>query len=137
MTVGPKRAGHCVACGEATYEITERIEPSGTRLETLTLGRMLDSGTQVECLMSDGSCVHIDMCVGCAMRLEPEDYLAAWEAILDRTEVYAQRRRPNERQRAIQHLARLWPMAVLRWRRQDPTTGALVIDRRFEGKVTR
>ncbi len=98
---------------------------------------MSDTGTQVEFLMSDGACVHLDFCVECAMRLGPDDYLNAWDAVLDRTEEHAQRMRPNERQRGIQHLARLWPMAVLRWRRQDPTTGALMVDRRFEGKVTR
>ena len=133
MTFGPKRAGHCLACGEATYEIRERQEPSGTTLEVLKLGAMLEHGTQVEFLMSDGSCVHLDVCVDCASRLQPEDYLDAWDAVLDRTEEVTRDHRPNERLRAIRHLARLWPMAVLRWRRQDPTTGRLLVDRRFDG----
>ena len=137
MTFGPKRAGHCLACGEPTFEIRERIEPSGTRLETLKLGPMLETGTQVEFLLSDGSSAHLDFCVEDAMRLQPEDYLAAWDAVLDRTEELATALRPNERQRAIQQAARLWPIAVLRWRRQDPSTGQVVIDRRFEGKVAR
>jgi hypothetical protein len=132
-----KRAGHCMACGTPTFEIRERQEPSGTRLEVLRLGPMLDEGTQVEMLLSDGSCVHLDFCVGCASKLTPDDYLDAWEAVLDRTEERLATTRPNERQRKVQHLARLWPMAVLRWRRQDPATGRIVPDRRYDGVVKR
>lgn len=136
MIFTTKKPGHCLACGEPTFEIREHAEATAETRERWRLGAMLDSGTQVEFLLSDGTCAHLDMCVDCATALQPEDYLAAWDAVLDRTAERLRDARPNERRRKLGRLARVWPMAVLRWRRQDPATGRIVVDRRFEG-VTR
>ena len=126
-----KRPACCLGCGTETYEIRERQEPSGTVLaDVLRVGPMLEHGTQVELLLSDGSCAHLDFCVECADRFGPADYQAAWDAVLDATALSLASRRPNEQRRGLLGMMRVWPLAVLRWRRQDPATGDLVLDRR-------
>ena len=89
--------------------------------EASRLGAMQEHGTQVEIKLSDGSVAHFDCCVDCATNLRPEHLWAVWETHVARTDEFARQagRRDNQRRAIVRAAARVFPVGVLRWRRQD------------------
>lgn len=132
MTFGPKKAGCCLACGVEVYEVREYWGEGLLAGHPRRLGRMQEHGTQVTFLLSDGSEADVTFCIDCALRLEPEDYAAAWEACVERTDLSARVASwsPNQRTAAIAHLMGLWPVAVVRRRREGAEPQTLIMDRR-------
>ena len=124
----PKRAGCCLCCGDATYTIL------GTTLDGTPnrLGPMLPDGVQVTFLMSDGTEADVTFCVACARALRPADYPRVWDRVVDAVDHAAARaqRRPVERRLLVRPYLTLWPLAILRWRRESAELSRLVVDRR-------
>jgi len=134
---GTKLTACCACCGEATYDILETIATGPRAGEAGRVGLMLESGTQVEVMLSDGSVCHVDLCVDCATALRPEHLLALWDLNVRRTDELCRfaGRRESQRRAQVRHAARLWPVGVTRWRRQDRelvgvVPDGLVVDRR-------
>ena len=134
---GPKLTACCCCCGAPTYDILETIAAGPRAGEAGRVGLMLESGTQVEVLLSDGSLCHFDMCVGCAANLAPVDLAALWVTHIARTDELCRLagRRENQRRAIVRAAARVWPVGVTRWRRQDRdlvgvVPDGLVVDRR-------
>lgn len=91
---------------------------------------MLDHGTQVEFLLSDGTEADVTFCVDCAGQLAASDYHPLWSAVIEVTDRLLKFHSSNDRRRGLSRMQRQWPLAVLRWRRESPVTGAMVVDRR-------
>lgn len=134
---GKKLTACCACCGEPTYDILETIVAGPRAGEAGRVGLMLESGTQVEVMLSDGSVCHFDMCVECATALQPEHLAALWATNVARVDELCRLagRRENQRRAQVRHVARLFPVGVTRWRRQDRelvgvVPDGLVVDRR-------
>ena len=134
---GPKLTACCCCCGLPTYDILETMTAGPRAGEAGRVGLMLESGTQVEILLSDGSLCHFDMCVECATHLGPGDLAALWTTHVARINALCRiaGRRENQRRAIVRAAARLWPVGVTRWRRQDRelvgvVPDGLVVDRR-------
>ena len=128
-----KRLGCCCCCREPVYEILETSSDDEPR----RLGLMQAHGTQVELLLSDGSVAHFDFCGDCAARLQPEHLAAVWETNVARTDEFCRLagRREAQRRAMVRAVARVFPVGVTRWRRQDRAMigvvpDGLVLDRR-------
>ena len=116
-----KRPGCCTRCETPVYE----IGPNGA------VGRMTDLGTQVEFLLSDGTECDVTFCTTCAAALSPGDFGAVWDAVLDATGRELADRHPTERVMKTIPMTRIWPLAILRRRRESPEQpGVMVLDRR-------
>lgn len=91
---------------------------------------MLDTGTQVEVLLNDGSFADLAFCRPCADEFRPEHYRRAWLALVDRGDVSLRLagRSENAQRHARAAYLRQWPIAVVRRRRA--VEGILVVDRR-------
>lgn len=133
----PKTFGCCCCCSAPVYDVLERFVSGPCVGEASRLGAMEAHGTQVEIMLSDGSVAHFDFCVECATRLRPEDLWAVWDTHVARTDDFARQagRRDNQRRAMVRAAARVFPVGVLRWRRQDRekiglVPDGLVIDRR-------
>lgn len=134
---GKKLTACCCCCGTPTYDILETIVDGPRAGEAGRVGMMQAHGTQVEIQLSDGSVCHIDFCVDCATNLRPEDLLAVWEMNVARTDELCRLagRRENQRRALVRDVARVFPVGVTRWRRQDRekvglVPDGLVVDRR-------
>ncbi len=127
-----KRAGCCTCCGEPVYEIKAFRADSGHPLDghPVRVGPMLDHGTQVEFLLSDGSEIDVAMCFDCATSLRPAMYQRLWRACIDRQRIAMELagKSPNEIAVALARLEAVWPIGLLRKRRE--AEGMLVVDRR-------
>ena len=132
MTFGPKRAGCCLGCGEAVYEVKQTWEEGPLAGSPRRLGPMLEHGCQVELLMSDGSEADITFCVTDATAITPDDLPAIWSACLDHLDLVLQLsgKSDNERRAHVAAAMRAYPVAILRKRREGVVPGMLVIDRR-------
>lgn len=128
-----KRLGCCLCCAEPIYEVRETRDQPEHPLHghPTRLGPMLEHGTQVTLLMSDGSEADVSFCLPCATHLTPATYQRAWLACVERGDLSAQvmRRSPNARVVAYARALAVWPMAVVRWRRVNEE-GRAVLDRR-------
>lgn len=127
----------CCCCSTPVYDIPETFAKGPQAGEAARVGLMQAHGTQVEILLSNGSVCHFDFCVDCATNLRPEDLWAVWETNVARTDELARLagRRDNQRRAVVRAAARLWPVGVVRWRRQDRemvgvVPDGLVIDKR-------
>lgn len=128
-----KRPGCCVLCDTEIYEVFQYVTDEGPRFGfPARLGPMLDRGCQLEFLLSDGSEASIACCIECAATLTPADYQRIWTICCDATAFYAQVAgwTDNARRRALWAQIQVWPIALLRKRREGPLPGQLVIDRR-------
>lgn len=121
-----KRAGCCICCSEEVNEIiTRAADGTPTRV-----GRMTARATQLVFLLSDGTTCAITCCCDCAAHLTPADYPAIWRAVITRTALSLAKRSENERRTYLAHYLRLWPLALVHRRREDPESPTLIIDRR-------
>jgi hypothetical protein len=128
----------CVCCGTPVYEVLETFADGPRAGEARRIGLMTEAGTQAELMLSDGSVCHFDVCTDCAPHLQPEHLLALWDTHVARTDEFCRiaGRRENQRRAIVRAQARLFPVGVLRWRRQDQdlvgvvNPSGLVIDRR-------
>lgn len=134
---GKKLTACCACCGEPVYDVLEVYAEGPRAGEPSRIGPMQEHGTQVEILLSDGSVCHFDMCVPCAEHLRPEDLAALWETNVARVDELCRLagRRETQRRAIVRAVARLWPVGVTRWRRQDRemvgvVPDGLVVDRR-------
>ena len=134
---GKKLTASCVCCGTPTYDILETFTAGPCAGEAARVGLMQEHGTQVEMMLSDGSVCHFDFCQPCAANLQPEYLWAVWDRHVARTDEFARiaGRRDNQRRAIVRAPARLFPVGVMRWRRQDRdlvgvAPDGLVIDRR-------
>ena len=95
------------------------------------LGPMLEHGTQVTLLLSDGSVADITLCLDCAQGLMPAMYPALWRSCIARSDLSLQlaHRSDNERRVAFTHLHSLWPIGQV-GRRREAGEGRLTVDRR-------
>lgn len=109
--------GACKRCGEIVWEVIEAKEDGTPR----KIGRMLETGTQVDFLLSDGSEVSLTLCRPCADALTPEDYQPLWARIIEAADPTHPGGAP--------YLAMRFPVARLR-RRYSPEPGKVVIDPR-------
>lgn len=127
-----KRAGCCACCLEPVYEVRQTLDKPGHPLDghPIRLGAMLEHGTQIELLLSDGSEADVAFCLPCAMNLTPEMYPRLWRLCLDRMEIALglAGRSDNERLAAMAKFDAVWPMAIVRKRRE--AEGMLAVDRR-------
>lgn len=121
MTFADKRPGCCTRCETPVYEIADNG----------AVGRMTDRGTQVEFLLSDGTECDVTFCNDCAAGLALEDFGPMWDAVLAATARELAERPLDERARLTMPLMRVWPLAILRRRRESPESpGVMVLDRR-------
>lgn len=134
---GKKLVGCCLCCSSPVYDILETFAAGPRDGEARRVGLMLEHGTQLEILLSDGSACHFDFCVACATNLTPENLWDVWQRNVERVEAFARMagRREVQRRAIMRVVARVYPVGVLRWRRQDrELVGAvpdgLVVDRR-------
>lgn len=127
-----KKNASCLCCGEPTFEVRDVYLEGPLAGTPRRVGRMLDTGTQVEFLMSDGSEADISFCLPCVDSLRPEHYQAVWTACLDRAELSftLSGHSPNQRKILMAQLMAVWPVALLRKRREGVEDRTLVIDRR-------
>lgn len=127
---GKKLTACCACCQTPTYDILETIVSGPRAGEAARVGMMVETGTQVEVMLSDGSVCHFDLCVACAMNLRPEHLLALWETNVARTEELCRLagRRENQRRAMVRAVARVFPVGVTRWRRQDRDLVGVVPD---------
>ena len=109
--------GCCTRCDEPMYEIRE-THPGGRPKK---LGPMLESGTQVEFLLSDGSEVALSFCRPCADALTPADYQPIWERVIAAADPTHPGGAPLLRTK--------WPVAQVR-RRREVAPGVVGMDRR-------
>lgn len=132
MIFGPKRAGCCLACGEAVYEVKQTWQEGPLAGSPRRLGPMLENGCQVELLMSDGSEADIACCVECAGRVTPDELPAIWSACLDHLQLVLSLsgKSENEQRALVAAAMRVYPVALLRKRREGVMAGHLVVDRR-------
>jgi hypothetical protein len=129
---GVKKAGSCLCCAAPTYEIRD-VHPDGPLAgHPRRVGAQLPHGVQVAFLLSDGSEADVSFCVPCARALTPASYQRAWAMIIRRVALAADLsgRRALDRRLAIAPFARVFPIAVLRWRREDRELNRLVVDPR-------
>ena len=128
----PKRPGLCVCCGSDVYEIRQRVTDPDSPFHgwPASLGPMLESGTQIELLMSDGSTASIACCLDCAGTVTPADYQRIWETCVDAADVSMRGRPRNERIALLRQQIAVWPIALVRKRREAPVPWGLVVDRR-------
>lgn len=128
----PKQIGRCLCCGGDCYEIRGVITDGPLAGHPNRVGRMLPDGLQVEFLLSDGTECDITFCVACARNLVPEHYARVWDRVLDRTHlsVTVANRRPVERQLALRQVLAVYPVAILRWRREGAEINSLIVDKR-------
>ena len=135
----PKVFACCACCGEPTYDIRETIAEGPLAGQPARVGLMLETVTQVELMLSDGSVCHVDLCITCATDLRPEHLLALWETNVRCTDEMAKiaGKRDSQRRAEVRRAARLYPVGVVKWRRQDrdlamtrAVPDGLVIDRR-------
>lgn len=136
---GTKSYGRCCCCSTDVYDVLETFAEGPCAGENARVGLMKDDGTQVEVMLSDGSVAHFDMCVSCAMNLQPEYLLAMWDTHVRRTDDFARlaKKRDAQRRAEVRAAARVYPVGVIKWRRQDrelamqrAVPDGLVIDRR-------
>lgn len=129
----PKRAGSCLCCGEAAYQILA-VHPDGHPLagHPSRVGPMLPDSVQVSFLMSDGSESDITFCLDCARALTPAHYPRVWDRVIDATDrmVTLANRRPVERRLLLRPQMAIYPIAILHWRRESRELNRLVMDRR-------
>lgn len=134
-----KLTGCCACCQQPVYDILETFAAGPCAGEAARVGLMQEHGTQVELMLSDGSICHFDFCVDCATNLQPEHLLDLWETHVRRTDEFARiaGRRNVQRRAIVRAAARVFPVGVVRWRRQDrelatlrAVPDGLVIDRR-------
>lgn len=132
-----KLTGCCLCCSSPTYDVLETFAEGPRAGEPSRLGLMTPEGTQVEIMLSDGSVAHFDFCVECATKLIPENLAAVWDTHVARTDECARLagRRDNQRRAMVRAAARVFPVGVIRWRRQDreligAVPDGLVIDKR-------
>lgn len=129
----PKRVGCCLCCSEPVYTV-KSVHPEGHPLagHPNSLGPMLPHGLQVEFLLSNGAEADVTFCEPCARNLKPEHYILAWGRVIDRTDLALQleQRRDTERRIVLTEYMTLWPIAVLRWRRENAELKRLVVDKR-------
>ena len=121
-----KRPGCCICCSTEVYTVHARDDDG----RPTRLGPMLETGCQVEFLMSDGSEADIACCVDCARTLAPEDYLPLWRGVVDANARALAHRPKNEQRRLLAASMRVWPVALKLCRREDQAAGRLVVDRR-------
>lgn len=78
-----KLVGCCTTCGCECFDISERF-PDGHVLagEPRRVGRMLDCGTQIEFMLSDGSLHPLTFCLDCSATILPDDYPAIWDTVV-------------------------------------------------------
>lgn len=135
----PKRPGLCVCCGDEVYEVRQTVTDPDSPLHgtPVRLGPMLERGCQIELLMSDGSEASIACCLDCAGAITPADYQRIWETCIDAADFYSRGRSTNERAFLLRQQMAVWPIALVRKRRESPGAwgvptgpGGLVIDRR-------
>ena len=83
------RTGCCLCCSEPVFQVYETRSEPGHPLDghPTRVGPMLDSGTQVEVLLNDGSVAHLTFCRPCADEFRPATYHRAWLALVDRNDV--------------------------------------------------
>ena len=127
-----KRAGCCCCCAEPVYAVLEVMTDGPLTGHPRRLGPQLDAGTQVEFLLSDGSEADVSFCLVCAAHLTPADYQKVWECVIDRA-LLAFRvagRAATEQRMAVESYRRIFPIAVVRWRREGREINRLVVDRR-------
>ena len=134
---GTKLVGCCCCCSTPTFEIRETFVEGLRAGEARRVGPMLPDGTQVEIMLSDGSACHFDFCVACATNLRPDDLWKVWDTNVQRTDEFCRiaGRREPQRRAIVRAAARVFPLGVVRWRRQDQdmigvVPDGLVIDRR-------
>ena len=132
MTFGPKRAGRCLACQVDVYEVKQTWEEGPLAGSPRRLGQMLENGCQVELLMSDGSEADITFCIDDANAITPADLPAIWAACLDHLDLVLQLsgKSDNERRAHVAAAMRVYPVAILRKRREGTQPGMLMVDRR-------
>jgi len=107
------------------------------------VGKMLECGTQVEFLLSDGTMMPLTMCVECAQSLTPESYgdlmdtvRAAWEESMDDAHRLLIGASPWSEQRMTRDTYRrtfypLWIVGRLWARRFETANNHPQIDRRI------
>ena len=134
---GKKLAGCCVCCQAPTFAVLETFADGPRAGEPRRLGPMLETGTQVEIMLNDGSVAHFDACLKCAANVKPEHLWDIWQTHVARTDEFARLagRRDNQRRAMVRAEARKYPVGVTRWRRQDANMlglvpDGLVVDRR-------
>lgn len=129
----------CACCGGPVFDVLETIAEGPLAGQPARIGLMNDAGTQVEVMLSNGSIAHVAMCVPCATNLQPESLLPLWQTNIARTDAMARiaGKRDSQRRAEVRRVARLYPVGVIRWRRQDrdlavsrAVPDGLVIDRR-------
>src|SRR5574341_2292917 len=115
-----KRAGCCTCCIEPVYEVRDTWADGPLAGHPRRLGPMLDTGTQVTLLLSDGSQADVALCLDCARHLRPEFYSALWRACLRRQDLSLELagRSMNERKAALAHLRARWPLGRVGHRRE-------------------
>lgn len=133
----PLKYACCLCCGEPVFDVLETHAEGPFADSPARIGLMTEEGTQVEFLLSDGSVAHVAFCVTCARNLRPEHYQTVWEKNVEAHDVLCgiARRTPNQRRAILRRAMRVWPVAVLKWRRQDRNLigvvpNGLVVDRR-------
>lgn len=134
---GKKLAACCACCQTPTYDILETFAEGPRAGEARRIGWMLETGTQVELMLNDGSIATFELCTDCAPNLKPEHLLKLWDTNVTRVAELARLAgRQDAQQRAlVRQVARVYPVGVVRWRRQDRellgvVPDGLVIDRR-------
>lgn len=133
---GKKLVGCCLCCASPVYEILETFAAGPREGDARRVGLMQEHGTQVEILLSNGSISHFDFCVDCAAKLTPANLWDVWQRNVERVEDFTRvGHREAQRRAILRAVARVYPVGVLRWRRQDrERVGAvpdgLVVDRR-------
>lgn len=131
MDLTAKKPGCCLGCGEEVREVREYFEDGPLVGMPRRCGPYTEHGVQAEFLMSDGSEADITFCLDCANQIMPEDYQPIWEACLDLTDKVLSGRHANERKARLAESTKLWPVALLRCRREDPALREMVVDRRW------
>jgi hypothetical protein len=129
---GLKKLGSCICCGDEIFHVLEydRRPDSPLLNHPIRVGPMKEHGTQIEFLLSDGSQADISCCVDCAAAIRPEDYQTIWQAVIDRAVISLRDRPANERRRLLAQYTRIFPLALLAWRRPHGDWPQMVLDRR-------
>ena len=126
-----KRSGCCTCCDDPVYEVREMYVEGPLAEHPRRIGPMLEHGTQVTMLLTDGSTADVTMCLTCAQALRPAMYPALWRACVERAALSLRLagRSDNDRRVTLAHLRALWPMAQV-GRRREAGDGLLKVDRR-------
>lgn len=129
---GPKQIGRCLQCRQDVHEVLE-THPEGHPLagHPSRVGKQLDIGTQVRCLLSNGTTADIAFCLDCATALEPADYWPLWLACVDRQDLALQLAGRSDQVRRAERLKGLdvFPLTIVGRRRASPD-GLPMLDRR-------